>query len=430
MSDMKAVCVAVLLFAAAGCTADQRSAGTDAAHGGPVRIALSVPGRSNAAPSAAAFGKTAAVVWTASNGTQSDLYVSVSEDSGATFRAPVRVNDIAGDVRASGEQPARIAIGSRNAMHVVWPSRQDGLSVIRYAGSTDGGKTFTKAETIAGSGLTGARGWHALTVGYDGGVQVVWLDGRNATVGSGHAGHRAGNHGGQSHTGAMTAPRQDIFHSAWSANRGHVENAVATHVCFCCKTAVAASGEHVYAAWRHIFPGGVRDIAIARSDDNGATFGDPTRVSNDGWKIDACPDDGPAMVADGHGRLHLAWPTMVQSAAPRKAIFYSSLADDGRFTPRLRLDAGDGDPAHPQIASDEHGSSAIVWDEIVEGARRIALRRITNGEAAAVEYFDDRGGSYPAVAAADGNWVVVWSSHGPNGEAVIAGRQLRFAHER
>ena len=429
MHHAKAICIA-LLFSAAGCGGDRRSAATNAAPGEPVRIALAVQGRSNTAPAAAAWGKTAAVVWTASTGTQSDVYASVSEDSGATFGAPVRVNDIVGDARASGEQPARIAIGSRNAMHVVWASTEDGLSVVRYASSTNGGKTFSKARTVAGHRMTGARGWQALTVGYDGGVQVVWLDGRNAAAGSDHSGHRAGSHGSKSHTGTMTAPRQDLFHSAWSTSRARVEGAVATHVCFCCKTAVAASGEHVYAAWRHIFPGGVRDIAVARSDDNGATFGEPARVSDDGWKIDACPDDGPSMVADGHGRLHLAWPTMVPSAAPRKAIFYSSPAEDGRFTPRLRLDAGDGDPAHPQIASDEHGSSAVVWDEIVDGVRRIALRRVTSGEAASTEYLDDRGASYPAVAAADGNWVVVWSSHGPNGESVIAGRQLRFAPER
>ena len=204
------------------------------------------------------------------------------------------------------------------------------------------------------------------------------------------------------------------------------ESAVAARVCFCCKTAIAASGAHVYTAWRHIFPGGVRDIAVARSDDNGETFGEPVRVSEDGWKIDACPDDGPAMVADGHGRLHLAWPTLVDGSRPRKAIFYATRHENGRFTPRLRVDDGAGDPGHSQIASDEHGHTAIVWDELAMGVRRIVLRQVVEGTLSMRQHFDDRGASYPDVVAADGAWVVVWATQSEDGQSAIAGRRMRL----
>ncbi|HET7218013.1 MAG TPA: hypothetical protein VFJ02_08185 [Vicinamibacterales bacterium] len=425
----KVLCCAGLVLAAA-CGGDRRSAADGGQRQEQGQISLAVPGRTNSAPSTAAWGKTVAVVWTASSATQSDIYVSVSEDSGATFAAPTLVNDVAGDARASGEQPARLAIGSGNAMHVVWPSKDDGVSVIRYASSIDNGKTFAKATTIAGERLTGARGWQAVTVGYDGGVHLVWLDGRNAAAHHEHAMRGSQRHGGAGHPAGMTVPRQDLFHVAWTKDGMRSESAVAARVCFCCKTAIATAGEHVYAAWRHIFPGGIRDIAVARSDDNGVTFGEPARVSDDGWKIDACPDDGPAMVADGHGRLHLTWPTMMPSAPPHKAIFYATLAEDGHFTQRLRIDAGDGDPSHPQIASDEHGHSAVVWDEIVNGVRRIGLRQVAEGSAAPAQYFDDRSGEYPAVAAADGAWVIIWASHPPNGGSSIVGRRLRFTAAR
>src|SRR5260221_14298741 len=72
----------------------------------------------------------------------------------------------------------------------------------------------------------------------------------------------------------------------------------------------------------HVFPGGVRDIALARSADGGRTFQDPVRVSEDNWKIDACPDDGPAMTIDRRGVLHITWPTLVRDPdAQRMAIF-------------------------------------------------------------------------------------------------------------
>ena len=101
----------------------------------PSRIALSVSGRSNTAASVAAFGQTVAAVWTASTDDTSDVFISVSTDGGVRFSAPARVNDIEGDARASGEQAARVMVGYRNAVHVVWPAKREGRTVIRYAGS-------------------------------------------------------------------------------------------------------------------------------------------------------------------------------------------------------------------------------------------------------------------------------------------------------
>jgi hypothetical protein len=384
----------------------------------PSRIALSVEGRSNASASVAAFGQTVAAVWTASTDNTSDVYVSVSTDGGVTFSAPARVNAIAGAARASGEQSARVMVGYRNAVHVVWPAKHEGHTVIRYAGSKDGGRTFSPAVTVAGASLTGARGWHAATLGYDGGVQVVWLDGRNAAP----MAHAHGK-GASKPVRPAGGPRQDIFHASWKGDARPVEHLIQSNVCFCCKTAVVASGEKIYAAWRHIYPGSLRDIAVARSTDNGATFGDPVRVSEDGWKIDACPDDGPAMAADGHDGIHIAWPTLVAGDTPRKGIFYSTLKGD-TFAPRVRLDSGDADPAHPQIAADHHTNTAIVWDERTSERRRIVFRPVTDGAVAAPQFFDGDGVSYPVVAAGEGYWIVLWSAQDASGGSVIEGRRI------
>lgn len=384
----------------------------------PSRIALSVAGRSNASASVAALGQTVAAVWTASTDETSDIYLSVSMDGGATFGAPVRVNDIDGEPRASGEQAARVVVGHGNAIHVVWPAKRDGHSVIRYAGSKDSGRTFSPAVTVAGATQTGARGWHALTLGFDGGVHVVWLDGRNAapmTHAHGTAGSKPARSGG--------GPRQDIFHASWKGDGARSEHPIAASVCFCCKTAVATAGDQVYAAWRHIYPGSLRDIAVARSTDNGATFGDPIRVSEDGWKIDACPDDGPAMVADGHGGIHVAWPTLMAGETPRKGIFYSTLAGDA-FAPSVRLDSGESDPAHPQIAADHHTNTAVVWDERAGGTRRVVFRPVSGGVAEAAQFFNGDSVSYPVVAAAEGYWIVLWSAQGANDRSVIEGRRI------
>ena len=411
---------ALLAPAIAACGGDRTAAPPAAAatRTESTRIALSVPGRANSAASVAAFGQVVAATWTASTDDSSDIYISVSTDGGATFGAPVRVNDIEGDARASGEQSARVSVGVGYAIHVAWPAKRDGHTVIRYAASKDRGRTFSPAVTVAGATQTGARGWHSLALGYDGAVHVAWLDGRNAAPMT-HVHGAAASKSPRADGG----PRQDIFHASWKDDGVRSEHVVQANVCFCCKTAIATSGEHVYAAWRHIYPGSLRDIAVARSKDNGATFGAPIRVSEDGWKIDACPDDGPAMVADGHGGIHIVWPTLVAGDMPRKGIFYSTLSGDV-FTSRIRLDSGESDPAHPQLASDEHTNTAAVWDERAGETRRVVLRLVTDDVAQPPQMFSGDGVSYPVVAAGEASWIVLWSARGADGRSAIEGRRI------
>ena len=405
-------------------TACGRKQSGDTATAPPAAIKLEVAGHSNAAASVAAFGKTVAAVWTATAGDTSDIYISTSGDAGVTFAPPVRVNDIAGDARASGEQAARVLIARGNVIHVAWPARREGRSVILYASSKDGGRTFSSAITVAGEALSGARGWHALALGYDGRVHAVWLDGRNAGPMSHGAGHVHGGPAGSAPPPKPSGgPRQDIFHASWQAGGARAEHLVQANVCFCCKTSVATSGENVYVAWRHIYPGSLRDIAVSRSADNGATFAPPTRVSEDGWKIDACPDDGPALAADGHGGIHIVWPTLVPGETPRKGIFYSTLAESA-FAPRIQLDAGDGDPAHPQIAADEHLNTAAVWDERVGDGRRIVFRTIVDKVPQAAQIFTGDSAGYPTVAGYEGFWIVLWTVQGTDGRSTIEGRRI------
>jgi hypothetical protein len=297
------------------------------------------------------------------------------------------------------------------SVDVLWVSKRAGLAGIRAAASTDGGMTFAPARSITPSDLTGARGWESATLGADGIVHAVWLDGRNATP-MDHskpaaAGHRHGD------------MRQDIYHAMWKGADPPVETPVASNVCFCCKTAVVARGRDVFVAWRHLFPGGVRDIAVARSADGGRTFQEPVRVSEDNWKIDACPDDGPAMTVDGDGALHVAWPTLVTDPDTRRMAIFESTSRDGgvTFSPRARVDEANSGPAHPRLATTGGGRSAVVWDELAQGTRRV-LFRPAGGAAAPLT----TGGvaSYPAIAAVGDGFVVAWTDQAEGASVIRA----------
>jgi hypothetical protein len=441
--------VLVVSSIAAGCSKSSTPPSSPLTPGPAVR--LRIDNADSRGASIAASGHRVVVVWAATTEAETNIHAAVSEDDGTTFAAPVRVNDIEGDARVNGEQAPRVAVG--RDIVVAWQSRQSGTSQIRIARSTDGGRTFGGAETIHDTGLTGARGWSSLVLDADGSAHVAWLDGRNAktpavTSVGGSAGHAAS--GGHAHAEPM---RQDIFHMTLSPDGKRQESQVAANVCFCCKTSVTTapaaagagdSGPHgvVYVAWRHIYPVNLRDMAVASSTDGGRTFSQPVRVSEDGWQLEGCPEDGPSIAVGPDGTLHIAWPTISGKGASRKGIFYSYSTDGGRtFAPRSRVDEGEDvtNAAHPQIAVID-GRVAVAWDESTAAGPRVRLRLIesvggsTRGAGAwrpefvpAVTFSEPGPISYPAVAASASGLVGAWTMNVANGSEIHVRRLIPTA---
>lgn len=385
---------------------------------------LGVAGRSNAHATVAADGEFVAVAWSAAQDKATDVFIATSQDGGRTFGSPVRVNRVAGDSSLGAERPPHVAIGrraGRRLVAVLWTARATGTAggtAIRLAESTDDARTFGSTRIVHDEGLTGLRSWESVAIGADGTVYASWLDGRNAAAAKGASPSGGAPHGGDhsAHDGAAhtaTAPRQDLFHAVVKPDGGIDERLLAADVCFCCKTAtvVNAAGT-VSVAWRHIFPGSERDIAVAQSKGAGA-FTVPVRVSTDRWQIQACPDDGSAMAADAAGRLHVAWPTLVAGTEGQKAIFYATSSDGRTFTPRLRVDRAAGLASHPQLAVTPGGAPLLVWDEAVSGRRQVWLRM---GTAKTTGRLDEPmalgtggSGTYPAVTTTGQAAVVVWT---------------------
>jgi hypothetical protein len=166
-------------------------------------------------------------------------------------------------------------------------------------------------------------------------------------------------------------------------------------------------------------------MAVARSTDGGRTFGPPVRLSEDGWAIDACPDDGPSIAVDARSVLHVAWPTQV-SPTSGKGIFYTTSTDGGRsFAPRTRVDDETGGPAHPQLAL-SGDRVVIAWDEGGgSGPRRIRLRTVSP-RLAPTETVSagTSAASYPAIAATADATLVAWTEETATGSDV---RVQRFA---
>ena len=299
---------------------------------------------------------------------------------------------------------------------------------IKVARSTDGGLTFTAPIDLQSDGAIGDRGWPALAVDESGDAHAVWLDHRGLAARRAAQGETAkpGRHvhgAPASGDSSVMAQGSSLFYAA--SGRGSVkEREITAGVCYCCKTALAAGqGRMLVAAWRHVYPGDLRDIAFAISRDGGRSFSAPSRVSEDGWAINGCPDDGPALVVDAGGVTHIVWPTVMGGDEPVGALFYASSRDGQRFTPRVRIPTlGSPKPMHPQVALAADGALVVAWDELIDGRRVAALRRLTVKADAApafgevVRLRSQGNASHPVLASSPEGVFTAWTTGGDNSQ--------------
>jgi len=403
-------------------------------------VTLAVPGRTNANVSVSADGPFVVATWSASlPGGSTDIYAAVSRDTGATFSAPVRVNSTPGDARVNGEQPPRVVLipgaGSPPAVVVVWTSKSAVGTTILSARSNDGVRTFGTSTIVPNGEAPGMRGWESVTVDARGAVRVLWLDHREMAKPA-EGGRLPMNHSQAGHDSSADEKRDGAAMAQQSklyiATVGDPASArsLLGGVCFCCKTAiVTAPNQAIYTAWRHVYPGNVRDMAFTVSRDGGRTFAAPTRISEDNWRIDGCPEDGPAIAADARNQIHVAWPTLVgdgPGGASSIGLFYARSLDGRTFSSRLRIPT-EGLPHHPQIQV-VGGDLVFAWDELKDGARRAVIaRRPLEGGAQAnfvrQVVSNDGPGVYPALAVSGQRAIVAWSSTGPQSAIRLAALQ-------
>ncbi len=397
------------------------------------QVTLAVPRHNNAAPWVASAGRFVAVTWGAALEGKWDIYVATSADEGRTFGTPVRVNTVDGDGRVGGEIPPRVALhlpagATVPQVVVAWNAKDQGTE-IKIARSRDFGRTFAAPVSLQAPGAAGDRGWHALTIDAQGLAHVVWLDHRGLAEAPAHAGAKAGSHEAAALDGVAMAMKSRL-HYATYGDRATPEQMLAPGVCYCCKTALAPTAKGVLATWRHVYDGNMRDMAFALLGTPGAAAA-PPRISADGWSINGCPDDGPALAVDAADRVHAIWPTVIPGDEPVGALFYASKpASASAFGARQRVTTlGSPKPSHPQVAVDGAGHLFVAWDEIVGGVRTAAW---SGGTAAAdgalrlgaPERLAAAGPTqYPVMAPLARGVVVAWVS-GAQGSSVIRVRHL------
>jgi len=215
---------------------------------------------------------------------------------------------------------------------------------VRIAQSSDSGKTWSEGSVLHTDKSAAEHGFVALWVAPGDSVRAAWLDGRHMTASE-------GGHG----KGAMSMQSVSVA----SAGALGAEQPLDLRTCDCCQVAatVAASGPVV--AYRDRTEDEIRDIAVVRLVDGKWTS--PSIVYADGWHIEACPVNGPALASRGD-TVAIAWFTGAQDTARVRVAF--SVDGGQRFAAPVRVDGG-APAGRVGISLDENGDAVVSWLERV-----------------------------------------------------------------
>jgi hypothetical protein len=274
---------------------------------------------------------------------------------------------------------------------------------VRLAYSQDEGKTWSASFTPHSDGTSTEHGFASLFQLPGAGLGLAWLDGR-AMKADPHDAHGAG---------AMSV-RFAAYGTDWKRS---TETPIDLRVCECCPTAAAVTADGPIVAYRNRADDETRDIYVSRLE-NGA-WSAPKAVHDDGWKINACPVNGPMLSARGKD-VAIAWFT-ARDDQPRTFVAFSR--DSGRtFAAPIRLDDA-GSLGRVDIDLLPDGSAVASWIELADEGAQLRMRRVqpSGARSPAVPVSAlaaSRASGYPRLAVHNGEVVFAWTEAGDGGPRV------------
>ena len=226
--------------------------------------------------------------------------------------------------------------------------------------SNDGGRSWYDAGRPHSDGTLTEHGFVSL-YSHDYRLGIVWLDGRAVAESAGEGGDHA-------HHGAMT------LRSAYVDAQGQLssEQQIDSRVCDCCQTAAVLTSSGPLIAYRDRTSEEVRDISSSRLLDGDWTAPQPAVV--DGWRINGCPVNGPALTAREND-VALLW---FSGADDRSQVFLSRSSDGGKsFGRKLKVNERHA-LGRVAMAMYPDRSAVLVWlREDVSGTAQIVARYVS-----------------------------------------------------
>jgi len=281
--------------------------------------------------------------------------------------------------------------------------------------SKDRGRTWSPPITPHRDASLTEHGFLSFFDTPEGDVGLVWLDGRQTAADSAAIPRSAASHGHGGGAGAMTL-RSTALRSGVAPGADLLVDA---RVCDCCPTAAARTSRGAIVAYRDRSDVEVRDISIARLVDGSWQPGGS--VHPDGWEINGCPVNGPALAAMGD-RVAVAWFTAARDEG-RVSVAFS--ADGGAtFGKPVRVDGG-GALGRVDVELLPDGSAVILWIALDQGKAELLARRIfadgRRGPSAAVaRVSSDRSSGHARVIRSGNQLYFTWREPAPSSRVLAA----------
>ena len=317
-------------------------------------------------------------------------------NDGVTFSRPIRVNDRLGAATVRNENPPKVLVGAERDVYICWADeREKWKGNLRFAVSTDGGKSFSQSMTINSDadGPPAGHAFQSMAADHQGKIYVAWIDERNM---------RQGDRGAEIWLASST-DRGRTF------SKGH---RILSDVCECCRTNLQIDSQgKVYLAYRTVPGSGpmYRDIIVAHSHDGGSTFR-PTVVSQDRWDVNGCPVAGPSLSIDSSDRLTVIW---FKGGSSEAGLYYSTSTDKGAsFAPRQWLTREQKMGKHAHAAVTNNDEMLVVWDD-VENQQPLTAWGLLDVRTQLLRVLGRQAGaSYPVVSVSSRAALVVASQSG------------------
>jgi hypothetical protein len=345
-------------------------------------------------PQLTAFGGHAILSWIERDGDQAALKFAEREGAGWTAPRVVASGDDWFVNWADVPSVVRLADGSL-AAHWLQKSAADPYAYdIQLSFSRNSGETWTPPTSPHHDGTPTEHGFASLFPAPGGGLGLVWLDGRAM---------KSDQHGGD--------PVGDMaFRAATFGSDGaqQSESQIDDRVCECCPTAVAATADGAVAAFRNRGDEELRDIHVTRLE-NGK-WSTPRPVHDDGWRIDACPVNGPALSANARN-VAIAW----FNAKTDQGHTFVAFSTDGGKTFGAPIAVDDvASLGRVDVELLDDGAAAVAWIEYAESRAQFRVRRVTpSGRRSASTTVSalaaSRASGYPRLARVGNELIFAWT---------------------
>ena len=287
---------------------------------------------------------------------------------------------------------------------------------VAIAVSKDAGKTWSTPLTPHTDGTATEHGFVDLFP-VQNGVGAVWLDGRNMAV------EASDEESDSADANAPEAPPPDgmTLRSALVSTDGALisEDLVDPLVCDCCQTDVAISSRGPVLVYRNRTEDEIRDIYVAVMLDGVWQPGKP--VADDGWEIDGCPVNGPAVAATG---LHVAAAWFTMAGDVPKVRFARSR--DGGATFETAIDIDSGTPVgRVDVVLLDSGEAVVSWLRDAEpGQAQFMINRVSlEGALGQPEVIAFAGSEeppgFPQMVSAGGRLVFAWTESLENNSSQV-----------